>query len=384
MMQTLNPYNTAKTAEIMARYRPIAPKPENPASPNDDSGGSSSSSSSIPQGIRKSAYLMNVWNNLQARPTRTRKRGRTALGPPPTVKRTRTCLQGLFPPPPPPAPAQGLTAAAQTLGFVHDPTALPSLSFFPNLLPLKCGLETAPVTTLSNAVSLPLMPGGGGGGCAAVKKPVGLELFGGGIDLNRAAAADVPQEVDFVHQLESPKKVGVISPQAVRPVGSSITVGVISDEYPMTTGKNPEKRVELMKKKPEEVEKEMEFEELPAVVTDSNNKVRLTNAAYNEMVGQPECPWLDFTAAARGGAGACKRIGGEVVMDLAGDVKPRLSASNPDGFGCWVRIEWGKDGKKNVVNAHCDVIRLACESKDYLFEWRFHIREASESSGSNV
>lgn len=362
-MQTINPYNTAKTAEIMARYRPIAPKPENPANPNEDN------DSSMPQGIRKSPYLMNVWNHLQARPTRTRKRGRTALAPP-SLKRKRACLQGLSLPYYNQVMANSPAAKNLALqGFVHDPTSLPSLSFLPNLLPLKCGLDT-PVTTPSNTVSLPLMPCPSGG--------TALELLGGDnegpLDLNKVVDV-LPQEVDFMHQLGSPKKVAVILPQAIRPVGSSISVGIITEDPSL---KNPGKK---LIKKPEEVEKEMEFEALPAVVSDSNNKVRLTNAAYNEMVGQPECPWLDFTSS--GGPGiACKRIGGEVVLDFLNSCNlPKLLSS--DGFTCWVRIEWGKDDKKSVVNAFCDVIRLACESKDYLFEWRFHTREASES-GSNV
>lgn len=358
MMQTLNPYNTAKTAEIMARYRPIAPKPESPATNSNINGGDSNSS--LPEGIRKSPYLMNVWTHLQARPTRTRKRGRTALAPPVMMKRTRTCLQGLSTP---------YQVSASPQGFVHDPSGLTPLSLIPNLVPLKCGLDT-PVATPSNTVSLPIFP------CTpTLTKLVGGDN-GGGIDLNKAAEA--PEEVDFMPQLEDSvvpsTKVAVIAPQAIRPVGSSISVGCITEDPSFRcAGKQAAK-------KPEEVEKEVETEVLPAVVSDSRNKVRLTNAAYNEMVGQPECPWLDFMPSSGGdGGGACRRIGGEVVLDLVNSSLPKTS----NGFTCWVRIEWGKDGKKNVVNAFCDGIRLGCDSKDYLFEWRFHVRGVSES-GSHV
>ncbi|KAL0432588.1 UNVERIFIED_CONTAM: hypothetical protein Slati_2593100 [Sesamum latifolium] len=147
MIQTISPYASARTAEIMSRYRPIAPKPEAP-SPNS---AAENDNSALPNGIRKSPYLRNVWAHLQARPTRTRKRGRTAAFAPPSVKRTRTCLQGLSP------PFQVITSSpAKNLamhGFSH---ALPQISLLPNLVPLKCGLDTA-VTTLAESVALPLL-----------------------------------------------------------------------------------------------------------------------------------------------------------------------------------------------------------------------------------
>lgn len=374
MMQTLHLYNTAKTAEIMARYRPIAPKPEDPTNPNGDN------NSSLPEGIRRSPYLMNVWNHMQARPTRTRKRGRTALAPP-IMKRTRTCLQGLSP------PYQVTTSPAKILalqGFVHDPCGTPSLSFIPNLVPLKCGFHT-PVTTSSNRVSLPLVP------CnPAVSLPTNanaLQSIVGGdgegsIDLNKAAEAH--DEVVFIPQLEMEEgsgtnpttKFAVVKPQAIKLVVSSISVGKIIEDH---GAENKGKQVVM---KEEDVEKKIESEVLPALVSDSKNKVRLTNAAYNEMIGQPECLWLDLVPPSCGSGrdgGACKRIGGEVVLDFVNCSLPKSS----NGFTCWVRIEWGKDGKKNVVNAFCEGMPLACESKDYLFEWRFHIAKASESA-SNV
>lgn len=378
MMQTLNPYTTARTAEIMARYRPIAPKPESPVSSNSGD----NSPNSMPQNIRKSPYLMNVWPHLQARPTRTRKRGRTALAPS-ALKRSRTCLQGLSP------PYQVTASPSKALaleGFTHDPSGLPHLSFnISNLVPLKCGLDT-PVTTPSNSVTLPFLPTSASTSGLHSEQPLpgmseinGVELLGEGdrgiIDLNKAV--EDPEELNFLPQLElGPTKSVVITPQAIRPVGSSISVGRISED---PCGRNADKKVV---KRREEVEKEVEFEALPAVVSDSNNRVRLTNAAYNEMVGQPECCWLDYMSSGGGGGGACKRIGGEVVLDFMDSSVPQSS----NGFTCWVRIEWGggKNGKKCAVNAFCDAIRLACESKDYLFEWRFHIKEASESASKRL
>ncbi|WVY89465.1 hypothetical protein V8G54_034979, partial [Vigna mungo] len=114
MIKTLNPYpNPAKTAEIMSRYRPIAPKPE-PA-PNSTTEGSSS----LP---KQSPYLRNLWPQLQARPTRTRKRGRTPFTlPHSSLKRPRTHFLGFCPPYHVTSPPKNLPLQ----GFAPSPLPLP-------------------------------------------------------------------------------------------------------------------------------------------------------------------------------------------------------------------------------------------------------------------
>ncbi|CAN4122546.1 unnamed protein product [Withania somnifera] len=356
MMQTLNPYpSTSKTAEIMARYRPIAPKPEASTSP-----GSEDNSGGLPPNIQKSPFLRNVWPQLQARPTRTRKRGRTALGPL-SMKKARA---NYFPAGQFPTYHQVMTASPS-----YRPNVVPQYTLIPNLVPLKCGLGT-PVTTPSNSVTLPLLS------CTTTTLPMLVETSSGeesvGIDLN--LAADVPEELDFMPQLQGPKGPSVITPQPVRPVGSSISIGCINEEAPDDGGRNKKSM-----KKPEEVEEEVEAEALPAVVSDSKNKVRLTNSAYKEMVGQPECRWLDYMAG-----NACKRIGGEVMLEFVNSCSVPMSSN---GFTCWVKIEWGAaQGKKNSVKAFCSAVKLACQTKDYVFEWRFHTTEddAPESAASNI
>ncbi|XP_015900487.3 uncharacterized protein LOC107433685 [Ziziphus jujuba] len=361
MIKTLNPYsNTAKTAEIMSRYRPIAPKPEQPTNPSDDN-------SSVSQKIRESPYLRNLWPQLQARPTRTRKRGRAAISPP-TLKRQRSHVLGLSPP-------CHVTASANNLslqGFARRRPQLP--------IPNSVAEATAPT---SNLVTLPLLPPNSvpiGANQAVLQeldllKPCREENL---LDLN-TSFAEIPEEKDLLGKLqESPSTntFNVIAPQPVRPVGSSIRVGRISEDPNLalaTKGCRP--------KKPEEVEEEVESESLPVVISDSNNKVRMVNSAYKEMVGQPECSWLDSmvnSSDGKVGGSSCKRISGEVVLQLCDSRMPISS----NGFSCWVRIEWGSERNKNSVNAFCDVIRLSCESKDYLFTWRFHThtREASQSS----
>ncbi|KAK8596915.1 hypothetical protein V6N13_001523 [Hibiscus sabdariffa] len=333
MIKTLNPYSTtAKTAEIMSRYRPIAPKPEVPANSVDEN-------SVLSQKIKQSPYLRNLWPRLQARPTRTRKRGRAALSPPTTLKRARTHIPGLSSPTP---------GSLSLQGFSHH-IEIPQFS-------------STPSTSL---VTLPLLP-------------CGMEPCVGEKVTNLNKVAEIPEEKDFLKLFQGPPISSLIVPQPIRPVGSSIFVGCIKEEPSM----NPPPM--QFPKKPEEIEDDVEAEALPAVISDSSNKVRLANSAYNELVGQPECPWLDCMVKGterRSISNACKRICGEVTLNLFDSVLP----INSKGFSCWVRIEWGNKGNnKGSITTFCDVVRLSCQSKDYLFTWRFHTHnsEASQSSSN--
>ncbi|KAE8685743.1 NADH-ubiquinone oxidoreductase-related-like protein [Hibiscus syriacus] len=331
MIKTLNPYSTtAKTAEIMSRYRPIAPKPEAAAANGMDE------SSAMSQKIRQSPYLRNLWPQLQARPSRSRKRGRAALSPP-TLKRVKTHVFGL---------PSHVTSPSKNLslhGFSHG------------FLSVRGGMEISS-TQPASLVTLPLLP------CpplSFMESSAGEKV----IDLN--TVAEIPEEKDLLKQLQgTPFSSSVIAPQPIRPVGSSISVGCISENPKLNS---PMK----VPKKPDEVEEEVESEALPVVVSDSNNKVRLANSAYNEMIGQPECPWLDSMVA-----GGRKRICGEVLLDLCDGIVPLESK----GFSCWVRIEWGNEGKQMAIKAFCDVMRLSCMSKDYLYAWRFHTNKKRELS----
>ncbi|XP_075497827.1 uncharacterized protein LOC142535175 [Primulina tabacum] len=270
MIQTINPYASARTAEIMSRYRPIAPKPEAP------SNGSEQENSGMPQSIRKSAYLRDVWAHLQARPTRTRKRGRSAAFPPPPMKRSEEC----------PDP-----------GYWNE------------------GKDRV---------------------CSK------------GIDLNMEAD-EGPKELDFMPQLKQPVKSNIITPQPVRPIGSIIFVKNIGDY----TGLHA-----ATVKLPEEVEKDIEGDAEPAIISDSNNRVRVTNAAYKEMVGQPECFWLDCVAACGGG---CKRIGGEVLLQFCGDSEVKIMSMH--GFTSQVEIVWEREGKKICMDGFCDVVKVGLRRK---------------------
>ncbi|KAK1576030.1 hypothetical protein Q3G72_010290 [Acer saccharum] len=158
-------------------------------------------------------------------------------------------------------------------------------------------------------------------------------------DHNKVAV--IQEEKDLLLQLQAPSfTTSVISPQPIRPVGSSITVGCISEN----TSLNPAVQVP---KKPEEVEEEVQSETLPAIISDSNNKVRMANSAYKEMVGQPECSWLDCMETNNDGKlgdHSCKRICGEVMLRFCDSNKVPAISSSSNGFSCWVRIEWGSVG----------------------------------------
>ncbi|CAD5191505.1 uncharacterized protein LOC135680695 [Musa acuminata AAA Group] len=293
----------AKTHAIMARFRPIAPKPSLPRP-------------QLAEGTCQKVTSAGALRLRAPRSCRARKRGRAELAPNPN-KRQRSILPVL--------------AAAGPQAQL-SPT-------YPTFVPFTCQKSACDIPTLT---VLPLSP-------------------------EAKADAAVLVEQDLLQKLQEPR---VIVPQPVRPVGSSISVGSICHDASAVPAVPVSKR-------PEEVEEEVESDELPAVVSDSQNRVRLANSAYKEMVGQPECPWLDSMILSGRGMLPMKslprRISGEVMLDVKDSSVPKTSS----GFSCKVKIEWACNGRKNLVNVPCNVIRLFCQSRDYLFAWRFDISKAS-------
>lgn len=299
-MAMVQPADAAvKANEILARFRPIAPKPTLAA-----------------EGV---VAANRVLCHLQSRPCRARKRGRPTVvpvspksGAQPPAKRRRASTP--YPP---------LRCAAATTG-AHVSAVVPGSARLP---PASASVE----------------------------------------DIAKAAAAateegrDVPVERDLLRKLLEPK---VISPRAVRPVCSAIHVGCIHRADATCTA--------AVSKTAVRVEAELEVDALPAVVSDASNRVRLVNDAYKEMVGQPECPWLDAVAA------TSRRISGEVALVVANQ------SSLPESYGvftCTAKIEWEDDGKVASIDVPCDVSRLQCESREYLFVWRFRTADADASVG---
>ncbi|KAJ0961250.1 hypothetical protein J5N97_000796 [Dioscorea zingiberensis] len=296
-MQPQENGEVAKTNEILAKFRPIAPKPEMLLQGS-------------PEAPRRSAIAE---LHLRSRPCRTRRRG-TASIPPIPVKRPRTnagCMHPLNPP-------------RQPLGFNHPR--------MPNSLVAAAG---APPPLRPHPPPRPPPP-----------------------------APPASTEQDLINELLKPK---VIVPEPMRPVASRITIIGYITEIIKPTRLTPSV-------KPADVEEEMEMENLPAVVTNPENRVRMVNSAYKEMVGQPECVWLDSMGFRQGRRLWSRRINGVVTLELP------VNISLPEnGFSCRVNIEWDNNEKRTLSlgNVPCEVMRLCCESMDYYFVWRFHINQAA-------
>lgn len=358
----------AKQAEIMARYRPIAPKPAPASALTEES----------PR-INESEYLRAMWPQLQARPTRTRKRGRTAFSPPPSslFKRYTRPFPFNFPPPPaqqPPPPPPNFRSLVSTI-CVQGVPCYPSLHHFQTSTSILSQLthQIKPPSP-QNLVTLSLLPCTPEHRSCMDSRDQELERI---IDLNKMAPTEVPEERNLILQLQVPyPSSNLVTPQAIRPVGSIITVSSISEK---PTGNGDPLQLQLQPPKSrKQVLDELEAEKNPAIITDSNNKVKMANSAYKEMVGQPECLWLDSMAA----DDACKRICGTVGLHFIDrEVIPSLDSN---GFTCWANIEWSVDGVKNSITAFCQGIRLVCEVKDYLFLWKFHTHTQDSLSLQNV
>ncbi|CAH9121781.1 unnamed protein product [Cuscuta epithymum] len=324
---SFNYANSSKDGEILTTYRPISPEPElTPlvgVGARGDAGEGSSSVNAFPESIINSPYLWNVWSHLQARPTQSWERsGSSAFSLPIPFKKVSllcgTPLQDNYP-----------------IGLFDR------ISTHWNLSPRGMEISVQASTGTSR------------------------------INLNREVSR-IPMEIDFMPRLSrcrSERKLGVITPKPVRPVRSTIFVGcmdVVEEESSDTLEM-------VILKTAKEIEGEAEAEHHPVVVSDMNNKVRLANSAYKKMVGQPECIWLDCMPPS---CNPCNRIGGEVVLrildsDDAYGGGGAVALSNR--FICRVMIEWKVMNKKKSVRASCDAMKLACQSKNYVFQWKFHM-----------
>ncbi|XP_058069803.1 uncharacterized protein LOC131218933 [Magnolia sinica] len=308
--------------EIMSRYKPIAPKPQLlfESHPND-------------QNTHQSPTI----SPPRTRAGRPRKRGKT--------------VNSTFTPKNPEPHFKKFSPYASSLlkNTHHDP---PPYSFGHGIP--GSGLHESPTSSCGGLVALPLPPYA----CSNMEAMI----------LN--CRSETPQEKDLLHKLQThlsgPDNSGcgtLVTPQPVRPVGSSISVECISGSPSIGF-------IPPVSKRPEEVEEEVESDALPSIVSDSNNRVRLVNSAYKELVGQPECPWLDSMVGEDGTSRTGpKRICGEVALVLSDSMEVPISSN---GFSCRVKIEWASNGHKIFINAPCDVVRLSCESKGYLFTWKFH------------
>ncbi|KAF7000338.1 hypothetical protein CFC21_016265 [Triticum aestivum] len=324
-MAMVQPVDMAvKANEILARFRPIAPKPALPASP------------AQAQAIDGAADR--VLCHLQSRPCRARKRGRPSAvpvsAPAAAAKRKRAAY---------PVPLR-CAAAAATDAVVSTATR---------------AYVSVPGSACMPFASLPPATASTGGNLTMLSTMVA------GDEEEEEEERDIPVERDLLRKLLEPK---VISPRAMRPVGSTIHVESI------VHGAVDAASSTAASKTAEEVEAEVETDALPAIVTDSSNRVRLVNDAYKEMVGAPECLWLGAVAASR-------RISGEVALVVA---EQATLPESPGGFSCTAKIEWEcGGGERASIHAACDVSRLQCEYRHYLFAWRFRAADASSPADSH-
>lgn len=167
----------------------------------------------------------------------------------------------------------------------------------------------------------------------------------------------------------SGKKCGVIVPQPIRLVGSTVSLESITDI---------QREASRVSESLELVKKQLEDGSSPAFITDSSNLVRWVNMAYKQMVGQPECPWLASTVNDSKGASSptsplpTPLLTGEVLLVSNVDVPQWASA-----FSGRANIQWTNTGERSYMTVPCDVSRLdECCSGKAMLVWKFDI-EAS-------
>ncbi|KAL6647935.1 hypothetical protein ACP70R_015372 [Stipagrostis hirtigluma subsp. patula] len=186
-----------------------------------------------------------------------------------------------------------------------------------------------------------------------------------------AATWFVPTERDLISRLQAPR---VIAPRPMRPLRTTICI----DSSNIVAGGAGSTAMAVSRKTAREVEAELERAGAPpAVVSGRDGRVRLANDAYKAMVGQPVCPWLDAVP----GAGASRRINGEVVLSVRPFGAAAAASRPPDAVGgafpCTARISWERDGAVASLTAPCAVERLDGAAGEYRFIWMFDSSRAS-------
>ncbi|BBN02724.1 hypothetical protein MPTK1_2g17570 [Marchantia polymorpha subsp. ruderalis] len=157
----------------------------------------------------------------------------------------------------------------------------------------------------------------------------------------------------------------VIAPQPIRPVGSTLTVLNITR---ISAAAIP--LVENL----EYVKEQLESISMPAIITDYRDRVRYMNAAYKQMVGQPECPWLSTLKKTPRENAQQNRLTGEVVLSCKENLG-QLSAA----FSCRVLGEWNCKGEREPVrmNLPTEVNRLEHDRAGPMYVWKLDVANGS-------
>ncbi|MCO5614055.1 hypothetical protein L7F22_068336 [Adiantum nelumboides] len=164
-------------------------------------------------------------------------------------------------------------------------------------------------------------------------------------------------------------KVATIVPLPLRLIRSSVSLMSITkvqtlEVPPLCTS------IEVLKQQHEVVSS-------PVVISNSCSTVKWVNAAYKQMIGQPECPWL--------GTLMHDSSDGEEVQSprrLAGQVVLRISVEIPHSaltFSGWVDVQWRNcAGERRSMTLPCDVTRRIISAKktpgSVLFVWKLDIQ----------
>lgn len=149
----------------------------------------------------------------------------------------------------------------------------------------------------------------------------------------------------------------VIMPQPLRPVGSSVVVECITDTH-LQEEMNTASMMSM-----EEVEEQLESKTSPCLISDSQKTVRWSNSAYRQMVGQPECSWLEKES------NKVVRIQGKILLLFNLQLPQNVSA-----FSCRVKIQWNNAGDKTSITVPCDVFRF--NGNGHSLAWHFDIQAA--------
>ncbi|GJN10228.1 hypothetical protein PR202_ga28306 [Eleusine coracana subsp. coracana] len=272
-------------------------------------------------------------------------------------------------PPPPPAPATGSSNGARKRGrqegyYILPPHHLPAPVWWPDGVGSTAWGRKGKGQFVASIIRRPLPPVP-----TSDEHLVRLSLAVPGTlpspDGNKRV---IPVERDLLSKLQVRNK--VITPHPARPLRTTICI----DSSNIVVGPKSAAVAVFNNKTDKEVEAEVEQDARPAIVSGCHNRVFLVNDAYKAMVGQPVCTWLDSLP----GAGASRRINGEVVLNIQ-TFSPASRLPNAGGaFPCTARISWELDGAMASLTVPCAVERLTGDSSgDYRSIWRFDSTRAS-------
>ena len=166
-------------------------------------------------------------------------------------------------------------------------------------------------------------------------------------------------------QEQAQGQAGVLAPQPVRAVGSTITVHNVVTLDPHSTP---------LTEPFESVQERLDKAEMPSVLTDLKFRVRWVNSAYKRLVGQPKLTWLAsaVNVSADDDSPPSLRLAGDVSLVCdASQLPPEIAA-----FTCRVGIQWSHQGEHSAMSVPSQVVRLDDATVGGLYVWGFDVCDA--------